>query len=468
MKFLTTASALALSLFAGSWVAAPAAAVEVKVTIENVAPEGGTFLTPVWVGFHDGTFDSYDRNAPLRGTVERLVEDGNTGPITDEFDAGFTSAQATLPGPNGPIFPGESASMIFDVDRANGEQYFSYISMVIPSNDAFIANGNPLAHRVFDTNGVFTPIQFYVSGLAVLDGGTEVNDELPANTAAFGQAAPDTGVDENGVVTVHPGFNAPGTGGILDAPQFADANFVTPGRQLARITIEAVRTTTFSFGADASQEVPTNGSEATAACRGEVSSDGGSLTVRCDHNVADVTAAHLHQAVRGENGPVVFPFADATSPIEETFAVSEADLENLASGNFYLNIHSEAIPAGEIRGQLDTCFAGPNSLCLNDGRFMVYADWETSDATGSAKGFELTEDSGVLYFFRDSNIELDVKVLDGCSTNGRYWVFAAGLTNQGVDLMVEDTLTGETQAYNNPLGTQFQPILDTNAFATCP
>ena len=468
MKYLTTASALALSLIAGIWSVAPAAAVEVKVTIENMAPENGTFLTPVWVGFHDGTFDSYDRGAPLRGTVERLVEDGNTAPITEEFDGELGSTQATILGPNGPIAPGEAATMIFDLQDTSAERYFSYISMIIPSNDAFIANGNPLAHRVFDTDGVFTPFEFYVTGPEALDGGTEVNDELPANTAFFGQAAPDTGVDENGVVTAHPGFNAPGTGGILDAAQFAAGQFVNPGYQIARITVEAVRTTTFRFGADASQEVPTNASEATAACRGEVSSDLSALTVSCDHNVEGVTAAHLHLAPRGENGDVVFPFADPSSPISETFAITEADLENLGNGDFYLNIHSEAVPSGEIRGQLDTCFTGPSSLCLNGGRFMVYADWETNNDTGSAKGFELTEDSGVLYFFRDSNIELDVKVLDGCSNNGHYWVFAAGLTNQGVDLMVEDTLTGQTQRYNNPLGTQFQPILDTGAFATCP
>ena len=31
-----------------------AAAVDVRVTIENLAPADGTFITPVWVAFHDG------------------------------------------------------------------------------------------------------------------------------------------------------------------------------------------------------------------------------------------------------------------------------------------------------------------------------------------------------------------------------------------------------------------------------
>ena len=36
---------------------------EVKVKIENLTDTGGVFFTPVWVGFHDGTFDSYDTGA---------------------------------------------------------------------------------------------------------------------------------------------------------------------------------------------------------------------------------------------------------------------------------------------------------------------------------------------------------------------------------------------------------------------
>jgi len=72
----------------------------------------------------------------------------------------------------------------------------------------------------------------------VNDAGTEVNDELPMNTAFFGQMTPNTGADENGVATIHPGFNAPGSGGILDDPLFANADFKASGYQIAQITVE--------------------------------------------------------------------------------------------------------------------------------------------------------------------------------------------------------------------------------------
>jgi hypothetical protein len=81
---------------------------------------------------------------------------------------------------------------------------------------------------------------------------------------------------------------------------------------------------------------------------------------------------------------------------------------------------------------------------------------------------KLTSDSGYLWFFGSANIEAVVKVLDGCGTNNRYWVFAGGLTNVRVVLKVTDTMTGLIKKYVNPQGTAFQPIQDVSAFATCP
>ncbi len=73
------------------------------------------------------------------------------------------------------------------------------------------------------------------------------------------------------------------------------------------------------------------------------------------------------------------------------------------------------------------------------------------------------------WFFNQNNVEIVVKVLNGCiDPFNSYWVFAAGLTNVGVDLTVTDMLHGETKAYSNPIGTAFPPIQDTAAFGTCP
>lgn len=108
------------------------------------------------------------------------------------------------------------------------------------------------------------------------------------------------------------------------------------------------------------------------------------------------------------------------------------------------------------------------TLVLDD-RFSITGTWKRLDGrTGNAVGEPLAGSSqaGVLWFFRPENIELMVKVLDGCAQNGHYWLFASGLTNVEVDLTVVDTVTGAERSVVNPLGRPFAPILDTRAF-TC-
>jgi CSLREA domain-containing protein len=118
------------------------------------------------------------------------------------------------------------------------------------------------------------------------------------------------------------------------------------------------------------------------------------------------------------------------------------------------------------------CVPGGVQLCLVGNRFRVRADWETAAgvpvSSGTASAVQLTRDSGYFWFFGPDNVELTVKVLDACSIFHRYWVFASGITDVKVTLTVVDTVTQQTKTYNNPLGHPFTPILDTNAFATCP
>jgi len=228
------------ALLAAGFMAAPAQGVVLRVKVENLAPANGTFLTPVWVGFHDGSFDLYDLGSPASMALERIAEDGSVAPLMADFGAAQPAGQqGVIFGPSiPPIGPGEMSASLMDVDASN--RYFSYASMIIPSNDAFVANGNPMAFPIFDAMGGFLGADFIVLGSMVRDAGTEVNDEAPLNTAFFGQMMPNTGTDENGVVHDHPGFNAAGSGGILDAAMFANADFKAAGYQVARITISAV------------------------------------------------------------------------------------------------------------------------------------------------------------------------------------------------------------------------------------
>ncbi|MEM9595507.1 MAG: carboxypeptidase-like regulatory domain-containing protein, partial [Acidobacteriota bacterium] len=118
---------------------------------------------------------------------------------------------------------------------------------------------------------------------------------------------------------------------------------------------------------------------------------------------------------------------------------------------------------------LAACIPTDTALCLNGGRFRVEMTWrDIFGEAGRGKAQALTSDTGYFWFFDPQNVEAVVKVLDACvDPFDRFWVFAAGLTDVEATLTVTDTLSGETRSYANPLGSPFEPVLDTDAFATC-
>ncbi len=194
----------------------------VRVSVTNTLGEGGTFLTPVWFGFHDAeNFDLFTVGEASSLGLERLAEDGTVEGIAAEFNqqVGDNGVDATLgggAGVPGPIDPGETASFVLDVDPGQvGQGFFTWATMIIPSNDAFLAAPDAAdTDAIFDENGNFLgPLVIERFGNDVLDAGTEVNNEEAA--AFLNQTAANQGTTEGGVVGLHPGFN--GSEGNPDA-----------------------------------------------------------------------------------------------------------------------------------------------------------------------------------------------------------------------------------------------------------
>ncbi len=141
----------------------------------------------------------------------------------------------------------------------------------------------------------------------------------------------------------------------------------------------------------------------------------------------------------------------------------------IAANSFAANVfgaYTLTLQCGTVSG---SCTPNSTTLCLNNGRFRVTMTFLTPQGqSGNGQAVVETTDTGLMWFFSANNIEVIIKVVNGCTFNQRYWDFIAGLTNVQVVITVTDTQTGTVRTYSNPQGTAFAPIQDTNAFATCP
>ena len=63
------------------------------------------------------------------------------------------------------------------------------------------------------------------------------------------------------------------------------------------------------------------------------------------------TGAHFHAAPAEANGGVVFALTLGT-PVSGVWAMTQPQLDTLAAGGIYVNVHSQTFPGGEIRGQM--------------------------------------------------------------------------------------------------------------------
>jgi hypothetical protein len=92
-------------------------------------------------------------------------------------------------------------------------------------------------------------------------------------------------------------------------------------------------------------------------------SGSGTITVNDDKSVSGsvtttgmkASAAHIHEAAAGKNGPVAIPLekkSDNEFAVPAGAKLSDAQYKALRAGNLYVNVHSDAHKNGEIRAQL--------------------------------------------------------------------------------------------------------------------
>ncbi len=140
-----------------------------------------------------------------------------------------------------------------------------------------------------------------------------------------------------------------------------------------------------------------------------------------------------------------------------------------ARNNWYWDEVSRGYPLGVIyRASESACIKSPGVECLRDGRFEVKVSWSDGEGLQPAGLLPFTDQSLLGYFASSENIELIVKVLDGCSINGHFWLFAGGATDREVSIELRDTVSGSTSNYTTSVGEPFVAIRDVRALAVCP
>lgn len=183
-----------------------------RVTIRNLTV--GQALTPPVIATHRRPADAFTVGAPASLGVKEIAENGNLGPMLDAlasdihvFDVESASAPVV---PSGRVAAtGFSDSVTLTITADRGAKYFSWVSMLICTNDGFTGlDAVRLPSRagettVFDTNGY--------------DAGTEINTEdfadivppcpplsgVPSSDPGTGTSNP--ALAEGGVIHHHPG-----------------------------------------------------------------------------------------------------------------------------------------------------------------------------------------------------------------------------------------------------------------------
>jgi CHRD domain len=139
-------------------------------------------------------------------------------------------------------------------------------------------------------------------------------------------------------------------------------------------SMASAATQVYSFNLNGLQEVPANGSPAAGSMQITIDDTANLISYQFTgfNFVGTFAAAHIHRALAGVNGPVVYdlvPAADYSGPvtfgpiaIPNSWALlgqSETDMTaglgaliNAQPWNYYVNVHTSAFPGGEIRGQL--------------------------------------------------------------------------------------------------------------------
>lgn len=340
-----------------------------RVTVTNLTR--GQPFTPPAVAIHRPDVEVFAVGDPANEPTRQLAENGNLDPLlslvegTNSIRGAAVGSQPLVP-EDDPANTGLPYYTELRLSADASAKYLTVVSMLIATNDGIVG-----LDTVELPEAVNESRTYYANGYDV---GTEQNTERfedlvpPAKTLILGGQAEGTGesnpaIAEDDVIRPHPGIQ--GTGNL--PPSVYDWREPAAVVQVERVDgFQQEFSTTLS----GQNEVPPVETEASGEATFVLTQNGEGIEYEVTvENIENVVAAHIHCGEPDENGPVGVTLYQG-DPVSEDGVLAEDEVtapddgndcgwENLADvvdamrdGSTYVNVHTEANPAGEIRGQI--------------------------------------------------------------------------------------------------------------------
>lgn len=219
---------------------AQAQMVQLRVTVQNLSPANSLTFAPLRVGFHNGTFDAFNNGQTATAPIISIAEGGSGSDWFPAFAAAEPDATlgTVVSMPAGPLLPGATASAMFTVDPSVN-RFFTFASMVVPSNDHFIGNDNPMQYMLFDAMGNLNISSISQFGRDIWDAGSELED--PANAAFLTVGTNSLRTPQNGVVNFN--FDRLDTfNGLTTAAGYVFNRQIVASDEVYRISFQVIPT----------------------------------------------------------------------------------------------------------------------------------------------------------------------------------------------------------------------------------
>jgi hypothetical protein len=402
-----------------------------------------------------------------------------TNPISFLSGAGFSIYSSA---PNS-LSPGSNGTFTVRFQAASAGSYSGTVSLA--SNDP---DDNPFTFNLQAT------VTAAVPRIRIVDQTTGQTVAPGSTTISFGSPAPNTAVTHafriynDGTASLalsNPASFVSGSGFTLSSPP--PASIAAGGSAPFFINFQGSSAGSYSGTAALSHNDPTVASplifglQATIPVAAipvvtltasdpeasETSGNGGQLTLSRSGSTATALTVNLNISGTATSGADYSPISTTqtfaagqgtlTIPVTPIDDAAVEDVETviltLSPNAAYANGSPSSGTVSIANNDFTPCTASATVLCLQGGRFEATLTAVANGAGYTGQSLSLGDASGGFWLFSPANIEIGVKVLDGASLNGKFWIYHGTATDLAYTLTVRDRANAsQTRTFTRAAG----------------